>query len=64
MIRHSFTAFSALTALLFCGVARADATTEARDAYDEAHEPVIYLDNSTTARLMRAIDRWLARVMP
>ncbi len=35
MIRHSFTAFSALAALLFCGVARADATTEARDAYDE-----------------------------
>ena len=43
----------------------ADAPTlKARDAYDEAHEPVIYLDNSTTARLMRAIDRWLARVMP
>lgn len=43
----------------------ADAPTlKVRDVYDEAHEPVVYLDNSLAARIMRAVDRMLAKVWP
>jgi hypothetical protein len=42
----------------------ADAPTlRARAMYDDAHTPVVYLDNSIRARLMRAFDRLLMRMV-
>lgn len=38
-------------------------THRVRAMYDDAHEPVIYLNNGLTARVLRWFDRVLQRVM-
>lgn len=38
-------------------------TKRARAMYDDAHEPVIYLNNGLAARLLRWLDRGLQRLL-